>query len=169
MALLVSKTEIAAKRPISKSVADAKINPFIEDAQQLDLLPLLGEKLFFDLFKNPSVYTDLMAEKEYVYDDNTITSPGLKTVLIDFAYARYVMHGSQTDTPFGLVQKDYEGSTPVSRTDKKEGYKFHQQTAMQYWAQVELYLLRNRDTYPLFRADMCSSRRKTFKLNHITR
>jgi hypothetical protein len=170
MSQLITKTDIASKRQISKSVADAKIDPFIEDAELLDLLPLLGEKFYFAVKENPTDYVDLLEEKLYQYDKQTIKSPGIKRVLIDFAFARYMMHGSVTDTPFGMVQKESQDSTAVSRTDKKESYKLHQQTAMQYWAQVENYLVRNSNLYPLFRQyDCVQSQRRTFKLNHITR
>lgn len=167
---LITKTDIASKRPISKSVADAKIDPFIEDAELLDLLPLLGERFYFAIVETPANYADLLDEKEYQYDGHTIKSPGIKRVLIDFAFARYMMHGSVTDTPFGMVQKESQDSTAVSRTDKKESYKLHQQTAMLYWAQVENYLIRNSTLYPFFRQyDCVQSQRKSFKLNHITR
>lgn len=166
---LITKIDIATKRQISKSVADAKINPFIEDAELLDLMPLIGERFYFAISANPATYVDLLNEKEYQYNEQTIKSPGLKRVLIDFAFARYMMHGSTTDTPFGMVQKESQDSTPVSRTDKKESYKLHQQTAMQYWNQVELYLNRNTNIYPLWNTDCVSVQKKTFKLNFITR
>lgn len=167
---LITKTDIASKRPISKSVADAKIDPFIEDSHLLDLLPLLGERFYFAIVEAPESYVDLLNEKEYQYDGHTLKSPGIKRVLIDFAFARYMMHGSVTDTPFGMVQKESQDSSVVGRTDKKESYKLHQQTAMQYWGQVENYLNRNFNLYPLWmRYDCVQSQKRTFKLNHITR
>ena len=170
MELLINKTDISAYRQISKSVADAKINPFIADAQLLDLLPLLGEKLYYDLIANSANYTDLINPKSYLYDGQTIESPGLKIVLCHFAYARYIMHGSQTDTPFGMVEKNYQDGNQVSRTDKKEIYKQSQNVAMQYWGQVEVYLNRHTNIYKLWRADwLVSPQKRNFKLNHITR
>lgn len=167
MRLLINKIDIIAKRPISKSVSDSKINPFIEDAQLLDLMPLLGEKLYFNLVANPANYTDLMEAKSYLYDGQAIESPGLKTVLCHFAYARHIMHGSQTDTPFGLIEKNYQDGSNVSRIDKKEIYKQSQNVAMQYWSQVEVYLNRHSNTYPLWRVDLCVNQRRVFKFNAI--
>lgn len=164
--MLINKTDIAAKRQISKSVSDAKINPFIEDAELLDLKPLLGELFYSKIVQNPNDFADLLGPKDYTFNDFQLRSPGLKRVLIDFAYARYVMHGSQTDTPFGMVQKETQDSSPVSRTDKKENYKLHQQTAMQYWGEVVNYLNRHSDLYPLWGKSNCSTKR-FFKFNHI--
>lgn len=169
MSQLINKTDISQYRDISNSVKDTKINPIIEDAQLLDLLPLLGEKFYFDLVAKVADYGDLMNPKSYVYDGKTVQSPGIKRVLVDFAYARYMMHGSQTDTPFGFVNKTSEDSTPVVRGEKKEGYKYHQQIAMQYWGQVELYLSRNYKSYPLWRSECLTERKKGFRLNFITK
>lgn len=169
MSLLINKTDISVFRQVSKSVADAKINPFIADAQTLDLLPLLGEKLYFDLLANPTNYIDLINPKIYTFDNQNIESPGIKIILCHFAYARYIMHGSQTDTPFGMVEKSYQDGNNVSRIDKKEIYKQTQQTATQYWSQVKSYLIRNEILYPLWRQSCNLTQKRTFRLNHISR
>lgn len=170
MIQLINKSDISQYRQLSTSVKDAKINPFIADAQLLDLLPLLGERMFYDLIANPANYDDLINPKQYSYNNQTIESPGLKIVLCHFAYARYIMHGSQTDTAFGMVEKNYQDGNQVSRTDKKEIYKQSQNVAMQYWAQVETYLNRNLNIYKLWGIDLLvAPQRRNFKLNHITR
>ena len=46
---LISKADIATHRQISKTVKDIKIDQFIEDAQIIELMPLLGEKFYFDI------------------------------------------------------------------------------------------------------------------------
>ena len=166
---LITKTDIRLYRQISKSVDDVKINPFIDDAQLLDLLPLIGEKFYFDIIANPANYTDLMEQKTYTYDGTQIQSPGLKRVLIDFTFARYVMHGTPTDTPFGMIEKQFQDGHQIPRTDKKEIYKQSQQIAMQYWGQVESYLNRNKALYPLWGGDCAIEQRKSFRLNHISR
>jgi hypothetical protein len=170
MNLLISKTDIGQYRQISKSVADAKINPFIADAQLLDILPLLNEKFYYAIMASPEDFNDLLNPTTYMYDGHTIESPGLKIVICHFAYARYVMHGGHTDTAFGVVEKNYQDGQQVSRIDKKELYKQGQNIAMQYWGQVETYLNRHTNLYPLWRADfLVSPQRRIFKLNHITR
>lgn len=167
--MLINKSDIAAYRAISASTKDSKVNPFIGDAELLDLMPLLGEKFYYDILANPSNYTDLLNEKEYTYDGYTVKSPGLKRVLVDFSYARYVMHGSQTDTPFGMVEKQYQDGANVSRIDKKEVYKHTQQMAMQYWAQVEAYLNRNSELYPLWNTGCVLKKTGSPRFNFITR
>ena len=146
---LISLTDIQKHRAISQSVELLNINQFIDDAQVGDLRPLLGEKMYFDLLNNSSNYTELLDETDYTHDGVTYTSPGLK-VLSYYAYARYIMHGSATDTPFGFVQKGYQEEIQIDRSGRREMYKATQQLAAQYWSQVEIYLNRNFDKYPLW-------------------
>lgn len=164
--MLITKTEIQEHRPVSKSVKTTVLNQYVDDAEIHDLLPLLGEKFYFDIVADVSKYVDLLGRFEYEYDDATIVSPGLKKVLAIFVNARYIMHGSQTDTPFGLVEKNYQDGKSVERGSKKERYKLEQQTAFIYWEQVKLYLDRNADDYPLW-GTSCTKRR-TFRINKIT-
>lgn len=165
---LITKSEIRKHRQISKSVKDITINQYIDDAQITDLCPLLGEQFYFSILANPSNYEDLLNETEYQYNGATIKMAGLKKVLSLFAYARYILHGTQTDTPFGYVEKQYQDSTPVSRPNRKEIYKSNQQTAMQYWEQVKAYLNRNATDYPFWNSG-CSKTKRTFRLNKISR
>jgi hypothetical protein len=79
------------------------------------------------------------------------------------------MHGTPTDTPFGMIEKQFQDGNHIPRTDKKEIYKQSQQIATQYWSQVESYLNRNRNLYPLWGGDCAIERRRGFRFNHITR
>ena len=165
---LISLTDIQQHRAISQSVELSNINQFIEDAQVGDLRPLLGEKMYFDLLNDQSKYTELLDETNYNHDGVTYRSPGIKKVLSYYAYARYIMHGSATDTPFGFVEKGYQEERQVDRSGRREMYKATQQLAAQYWSQVEIYLGRNLSKYPLWGED-CSRRKRIFRINKITR
>ena len=145
MQRLISKSDIIEYRSISKSVTENLINNFIDEAQLLDLKPLIGESLFQEIILNVANYQDLLNETTYNYNGNETTSCGLKRVLIFYAYARYVMNGSVVDTPFGMVEKQFQDGKNVERISKKEIYKYNQQIANQYWLEVESYLNRNRD------------------------
>lgn len=165
---IITKNDIAKHRQISKSVSPIIIDQYIDDAQITDLLPLLGEGFYYSIVSNPEGFTDLLEGVDYTYDGVTIPMPGLKKVLSLFAYARYILHGSATDTPFGYVEKTYNESNPVPRPNRKEIYKANQQTAMQYWIQVKSYLDRSINQYPNWKT--CNSRSKrTFRLNKISR
>lgn len=168
--MLIDKTEIAKHRQISQSVRDDKINPFIEDAEFLDLKNLLGELLYNDITTNPNSANNvkLMDPLTYTYDGNEYRHQGLKKVLSIFAYARYVMFGSNTDTPFGVVNKRSQDSDNVGTDQLKIIYKKDQQVASQYYAEVRRYIERNVSDYPAY-PESCQERSSgKIRINKIT-
>ena len=169
--MLINKTDIGKYREVSRSVRDDKINPFIDDSEFLDVRPLLGSKLFRAISKNPENFTELLEGGEYNHKENTYDNPGLKKVICLFAYARYIMFGSFTDTAFGFVQKSGQDSQSVPEASKRNIHTKDRDAAMQYWFEVERYLNRKSDDYSAWRSGGCSP--KTFKngirISKITR
>lgn len=139
---LITRSDIAQYRQVSKTPNDDKLNEMIIDAQMLDVAPLLGEKLFNKIMASPSDYTTLMSGGTYVKDGVTYTNYGLKIVIVYFAYARYVMLGSAIDTPYSMVEKLNENSRPVDTTSKKSIYTINRDAAFQLWENVRNYLIR---------------------------
>lgn len=140
--MLINKTDIAAHREISKAVRDDKINPYIKDAEELDLAPLLGEALFNAIVTTPEDHAELLDGGPYTIGDATYRQPGLKKVLAIYANSRYVMFGSYTDTAFGLVEKSSQDSQAVPSSSKRSIYTTERQTAEAYFSKVALYLTR---------------------------
>ncbi|WP_143544453.1 DUF6712 family protein [Salinimicrobium sediminis] len=162
---MIDRTEIAKHREISKSVREDKIGPYIEDAQRLDLKPLLGERLYNAISKAPLDHALLLDGGEYTYNGETYDHPGLKKVLSIFAYARYVMFGSYTDTAFGFVEKSNQDSKPVGDAHKRTLYTQNQNTATAYFEEVVLFM--NRKEYALWRSSGCTPRRSGFNISKI--
>lgn len=164
--MLINKSTILNYRQISKSVDENLINQSIVDAELLDLKPLLGELLYNDLTINilDANYQDLMNGNTYIYNGKTYVFQGLKAVLSNFAYARYIIFGSYTDTPFGLVSKTSQDSQGVAFADKKAMSKSAEQTAYSYFNAIRDFLNRNQVTYPLWEG--CTTQR-TFRINKI--
>lgn len=168
--MLIDKTEIAKHRQISQSVRDDKINPFIEDAEFLDIKGLLGELLYNDIVANPTDQKnlDILNPKTYTYGDYDYKHQGLKKVESIFAYARYILSGSNTDTGFGFVNKTSQDSDPVDSAQKRIIYKKEIQTAHLYFNEIKTFLNRNTDTYPLWNADCIPKGAGRIKINKIT-
>lgn len=168
MANLVTRADIALFKQISKSVYDDVLNSYISDAQFTDVQPLMGSDFYFDMIENSTDanYQTLLDGGIYQYQGVDYTSVGLKAVISHFAYARYIMFGSQTDTPFGLTEKTNENSFNVSVSGKKTIYKMNQQMAQGYWENVEQFLLRNPDDYPKWN-NSCIQRNGTFRISKI--
>jgi len=168
--MIIDKIELAKHRQISKSVRDDKINPFIDEAEFSDLKGLLGELLYNDIVANPTtqINKDLLGPFTYTYDTFEYKHQGLKKVLSIFSYARYIMFGSHTDTPFGLVEKNSQDSTNADLNHKKIVYKKEQQMAHSLFNEIKTFLNRNTDTYPLWDADCSAKGARSIRINKIT-
>jgi len=144
MQQLITRSDIAKYRQISKSSNDAKLNEMILDAQILDLQPLIGESLYNKLLATPADYDDLMNGGLYETDGIGYTNYGLKMVLAYFAYARHIMFSSVTDTAYSVVEKLNDTSRPAETSSKKTIYSLNRDAAFQIWENVKKYLIRTR-------------------------
>lgn len=172
MTLLINRNDIADYKQISKT-ADATsinvLNQFILDAQFSDLQSLMGGDFYNDLIRNytDANYVTLLNGGDYTYSGTTYTNHGLKAVIVHYAYSRYVLFGSQIDTPFSLVEKlNGNDSKQVSTDAKKTTAKMAEQLAFNYWENVQLFLERNSNDYPLYKSE-CVNRKKTFRFSKI--
>lgn len=162
--MLIDKTEISKHRELSRGVRDDKINPYIQDAEMLDLKPLLGSDLFYDMVENATdpKYVALLEPVDYKHT-------GLNKVLSLFAYARYVLFGSFTDTAFGFVQKSTQDSQPVGNEFKRNIHTKDRQAAMTYFSDVVRYIEENKSDYPLWGKNCGVRSVGNIKISKITR
>ncbi len=168
MIQLITRTDISDYVQISDTVYDNVLNEHINNAQFIDVQKLMGADFFNDLIRNPTDanYVSLLDEGDYIHKGTTYTNYGLRAVIVYYTNSRYKLSGSQTDTPFGLVEKVTSDSTPVADSSKKTAHKMNQQIAYNYWENVRLFLDRNSDDYPLWR-DSCVTQRSTFRISKI--
>jgi hypothetical protein len=151
---LITITDIQKYKPVSSNTNTAKkIDPYILEAQMLDLRKILGDALYFDLVKNWPVpegeptdmsvyYTDLMNGKEYTHQGISYTFSGLIPVLAYYAYARYAADSSTEETATGMVTKTNQFSTPVS--EKTIARKVDQARSAAFSYQLEMIDFLNR-------------------------
>lgn len=167
--LLINRTDIAEWKDVSQTINDKVLNQFIYDAQFIDLQKLMGSQFYNDLERNydSTVYQALLNEGDYTHLSVTYFNAGLKRVLIDYAYARYTLLGSNRDTPFGRVIKQTPESVETSIEDKKTIHKMNQQTGFNYWENVVDFINRNTSDYPLWRDAECIVKRGSFRISRI--
>ena len=144
MQTLITRNDIAKYRQISKTPNDGKLNEMILDAQILDLQPIIGENLYNKLLASPQDHEELLEGGIYEADGIGYTNYGLKMVLAYFAYARYMMFSSVTDTPYSVVEKLNPDSRPVDTVAKKTIYSLNRDAAFTIWENVKRYLVRTR-------------------------
>ena len=141
---LITRAEIQQYKQLSNSINNAKLNELILQAQMVDLYPLVGEQLFYDILNNTTTYADLLDGSVYTYNGITYTNVGLKAVLAHYTYARYSLYGDVIDTAFGLKAKlNSEVSEKIDYPMKKTLYEHNCNYAFNLWLNVESFLMRN--------------------------
>lgn len=141
--LLINKNDFKDYKQISKGKDVELIEQYIQEAQDLDLKEIVCREFYYDLLKNFQLpaYQKLIHGETYTdAEGNEIEYKGIKAVLVYYAYARYVLRGHVTDTPFGMVQKTNEFSQPVSSAEKREVRDRSRIDAMSYWQECKIYL-----------------------------
>lgn len=154
---LITITDIQEFKPLSKNTdTDKKVNPFILEAQEFSIRPFLSDEFYEELITQiksgtPSAeYDDLFNGSKWVSGSKTYTNPGLKVVLVYYAYSRYLNRANTNSTAFGMVEKNNPDSTPI--TDKRLGSLISQAEsgAQAYENRVKEFLDCNSKDYPLY-------------------
>ena len=142
MEQIITATEFAAFRDISKKVDEDKANEAILLAQQSDLLDILGG-FYFDVLKNKDVteWSELMNGSEFTYNDEDYEHAGIKALLADYTYARFVYMININATPFGFQTKFTQDSEGIDRNTIKDLSKQAQVDAGIKFKIIRLYIL----------------------------
>jgi hypothetical protein len=143
-----------------------KLNPYIMEAQELDLLPILGQEFYWALISDfeasPSLtdYGGLFNGSTYTIQNKTYKHKGLKPVLLYFTYARYRMNAQEEETATGLVTKNNPYSEPASEKAIARRVDQARSAAFAYMEPVRKFLNDNYLDYPLWKKDCDSSGNK---------
>jgi hypothetical protein len=141
--LFITKSDFIPYRNLTVNMDDSKrLEPFILEAQRIDLSNLLGKRLYFDMITNIASYNAGVAAADadsttytpttdeqwfqklltgcgytYTWPDRSTTTKiyaGLKPVLVYLSYARFVRSDNVRSTQSGFVKKTVDFSTQVS-------------------------------------------------------
>lgn len=142
MSNLITVEEFATFRDISKKRDESKISEAIGLAQQSDLLNILGD-FYFDVLNNAeeNSYILLMTGGVFEYCNEQYEHAGIKKMLADYTYARYMMIINVNHTPFGSVTKMMQDSEKVDRATLRDLSKQAQQDAGFKFKYIEKYIL----------------------------
>lgn len=142
MANIITSSEFASFRDIGKKINEDKINESIELAENSDLNDVLGG-FYFDVLKNKdeATYAELMVGSEFEYCDETFIHKGIKALLADYTYARFIYMININLTPFGAQAKFTDDSAGIDRLTIKDLAKQAQQDASIKFKTIEKYIL----------------------------
>lgn len=167
MNTLITINDIKAVESFSSNTDySLKLKPHILDAQEFDVMPLLGESFWLDIELNVGSYTDLLNETVYTWQGKRYRNPGLKAVIIGFTLSRYKLAVNVSDTPFGLVQKETPYSSPTDGKLIAKQAALKKSGAEAQWLRVKEYLNRHASQYPKW---VCTWQKRTVGGIRITK
>lgn len=169
MELLISKADVESYFQIAIGRKEAEFDNFINEAQTFDFKPLFKPAFWADMMANLEAdkYVKVLGEYSYTYNDVNYTHLGLKAVLIQLAYGVYLFKNGIVDTSFGMVTKKTPQSEPLEYKERRDWLDKHKTYAKQLFAEVEMFVEKFPDTYPLWCEGVAAQR--SFKTRIINK
>ena len=154
-------------RGVSKNMDSGKILAFIDEAEQLDIKPRLGDAMFLDILENPEKYDTLL--NGGIYESKKCKGKkvfkGLIAALNYFTYARIIKSGDVVVARYASVFKDVEESTRLDFKEKISNYNDAASIAERYLLECLTYLNDDCDKFPLYKGrGVLKSNRVTYRI-----
>jgi len=158
--LLISKDDIAQYYPTAV-LDDNRINPFIQNAQLVNLTAFMGDALVWDLVNkyddgtSPDYdkYKFLRNGGQYIdRRNNQSYFTGVTPVLVYYALASFVESNPTQITRFGVQTKTTDNSTTPDPQQVRKLIESLRSTALTFQLKVIDYLDYKRALYPLWNA-----------------
>jgi len=139
---LLTINEFVQLRNISQKVDDKKLNEAIKQAQGSDLIAILGD-FYFDVVANMEApdWQPLLDGCSFAYCGKNYYQEGIRALLADYVYARFIAKLNVNLTPFGVTKKKSENSEPLTASEIRDISKQSQIDAGIKFEFIKLYLL----------------------------
>lgn len=134
---LITPTEVVKMgRPIDGKQDPTKLLAYISEAEQLNIKPVFGDRLFLDILTNGEEnekYQKLLTGGTYTSADGGVYSfVGLKTCVAYFVFAKNVMVGDFVSSRYGVVFKEGDYSSHISTKERSDCYNDTLEVANSY-------------------------------------
>lgn len=120
--LITPSDVLALSRNSSQSIDPRDISIYIDEAEQLDVRPTIGDALYLRLLNNSGNAEDnnrLLYGGQYQSGcGNVAIFAGLRKALSYYVYGRIVKNGGRTATRFGFVEKSDDYSRQVEYKER---------------------------------------------------
>lgn len=144
--MIISVQDIRKYREIAQNTQQNRIEIFIREVEQLDVLPLLGveETDRLSAAGEQGSTIELTDEEKMLLDGGTWTDEskklhrfeGLKTACSYLTFARFIRNHPLQVTPFGVVVKETDESSPASAQSIAGVSKDSEKIGRQYLAEA---------------------------------
>lgn len=166
--LLINREDIKKIRPTAE-IPNGRIEPYIQEAQDQDIRPLLGDSFYLDFLENfdntgsPSynVYNDLLVGKKYGPSEAPVFFRGVKTILVYYTLARFLPDHPFHITAASLVQKTIDNSSNADPAVITRMVNQLKSTAVSMSTDLFKYLNANYSLYPNWKRNDIHSGDKT--------
>jgi hypothetical protein len=159
---IIDNTTFQQYEDISAGIKTERLNVFIRKAQELDLKPLLGYALYYDLIKNfnedgtlkddtSQHYKDLVNGTEYLDKrGHIVLYQGLSPVIVYFAFARFIEADSIHYTSTGPVIKQHDNGIAINAENIVRLVQQQRSVANAYANETERFLKDHKENFPLW-------------------
>ena len=148
---LITKGDVLMlARPISVHVDESDINMFIDEIEQMEIIPVIGCDLFLDIQNQiwTGKYEKLLTGGVYEgADGKNRLFKGLKTAMAYYVYARLVKNDGRILSESGLLSHNDEYGTKADDKQKYASYNDSLNVAKRYLADVLEYLKITNQTF----------------------
>lgn len=152
MIKLITYDDFAPYRSISSNIDNTKrLEPFIEEAQVLDLKPV------FDC-RDAEFLAEVITKKDDSDDFQKLVDDYVKPVLIYYTYARFLVNHGIFAGAHGFVNKIVEESQPIDDRTRARLITQAQSAALAYQKMMTDYLSDNKSKYPNWKCSETSGR-----------
>lgn len=150
MKLLINKQTLNKYFQIGQGVSEKDIEKYIQEAQELDLKPLLCENFYYDLISklNEDNYKKVITGGEYSYKGQIRDFGGIEKVISYFAYARLILKSNIVSTTHGFKIKTTDFSKEPEAAERKNYYYSNRKDANIFFQDVKKYVELHIDQFP---------------------
>lgn len=155
MGRLISLSDIDI-RYMTAGVSSSHFDPYIKEAEELDIRPFLGDALYYalvsDVASSPisTKYNELLNGGTYTYSGETIEFKGIKMALQYYAYARYLANHEVVNTKSGQRTKTEEFSSVPSAGATQRRIDQAKSAGREYLESAKRFLDTKSSTYDLW-------------------
>jgi len=157
-------------RDITENMGSEEFDPYILEAEEVDIKQILGNALFTDLVNNPEAttppYATLLAGGSYTDGDYTYEFKGLRHALQYYAWSRYI-ENPYIHTVSGLTNHDDAFGTKPTQDELKKLSDNVRSLAFAFMTDVTEYLTRKSADFPLWNCGSSRNRSGQVKIRII--
>ena len=161
MGIIITQEDFKLIGQLATHCDKEKLNMAIEEALMFDVEPLLCS-MFIEIENNwtstDEIWVDLINGSNYENcNEKKRRQAGVKSMILYYAYARYVVLNNFNDTPNGAVTKTNQFSIPKPLKEIEQFANKYRSMGYKVYKDVEDFMCINKDDYTEFNDYNCAT------------